>query len=193
MKKFSWFVLSLSTFLIGWGLNNLTCAFTPRYQQHPSDLLDYFQPHQPSPPPPVALLNPRKVVVRVPPLEGRPDKLPLGTLRATVYHATVAQCDGNPLETADGSRIVRHRVPKLRWCAVSQDLLARRGGPLNFGDTLLVREAGRLNGRWVVRDVMNQRHRRRIDFLVPANAAYDPDQNTVEVFRIWKQYPTSKT
>ncbi len=186
------FLLALC-YALFWFLNNTIYYDRPAYQQHPSKLLDLLAPADTTRPPVVPILQPRAVVVQVPPLKGRPDRLPLGTLRATVYHATAAQCDGNPLETADGSRIVAARIPRLRWCAVSQDLLTRRGGPLNFGDTLCVREGGRLNGRWVVRDVMNYRHRRHIDFLVRPADKFDPDQNTVEVHRIWKQYPPSKT
>jgi 3D (Asp-Asp-Asp) domain-containing protein len=45
---------------------------------------------------------------------------------------------------------------------VSQDLLKRNGGPLDYGDLLYVEGLGFR----FVNDVMNQRHKRRLDIWV---------------------------
>ena len=54
--------------------------------------------------------------------------------RATTYQPTEAQCDSNPLTTADGSKINPDYYQK--WVALSRDLLSRWGGQFNYGDTL---------------------------------------------------------
>jgi hypothetical protein len=183
----------LAIYLTLWGINNLIYWQRPAYQQHPTHITRLLAP----------ALAPRVVPVKktlaylhpaVHQAGGRRDELQLGELRATVYHATKRECDGNPSITADGSRIRSHQVSQLRWCAVSQDLLRQRGGPLRYGDTLQVtiKQAGAhpsLGGRWVVRDAMNARHRRRIDFLVAVHSSLDADQRTVLVRRVWKRIP----
>lgn len=60
---------------------------------------------------------------------------------------------------------VNHNL-KTRWIAVSRDLL--NDGTLTYGDTIKVisEECPGLNGKWVVRDKMGQRHRKMIDFLL---------------------------
>lgn len=180
-------------YLALWGLNRVVYLNQPQNQQHPEDLVDFFRPR------PVPVLRPRRWAARPPahrahpisPLpgvryQGHPDWLNVGVLRATVYHAVAGQTDASPLETADDSRIDPRRTTALRWCGISRGLHRRWGGPLGFGDTLLVTDAGRLSGRWVVRDLMNRRHRNRIDFLVDPGAGHDADQGTVRVCRIWK-------
>ncbi len=176
----------LRLYVLLWLINNVVYWRQPAYQHHPLPAGRYVR----------AWLQPTDTLwVKThwtPPAPKSPKKtdrkrgagLRLGKLKATVYHAVAAQCDGNPLETADGSRIVRSRIPELRWCAVSQDLLHHKGGPLRYGDTVKVSNAGKLSGRWVVRDAMNRRHRRRIDFLVRPKDKFDPDQGTVTVERV---------
>jgi hypothetical protein len=90
--------------------------------------------------------------------------------RATPYNPVAAQCQGNPLITADGSHIdtVALRHGTLRWVALSRDQLTRWGGSFDYGDTITIRCASLpwLNGQWVVRDCMNARYVNSIDFLV---------------------------
>lgn len=85
-----------------------------------------------------------------------------GTVMVTLtyYHPVEEQCDSTPLITADNSRIdlERLRDGKIRWCAISQDL--RKKFP--FGSRVSIDGVG----EYYVRDVMNQRHRNRIDILV---------------------------
>ncbi|MBX0332488.1 hypothetical protein K3G39_04480 [Pontibacter sp. HSC-14F20] len=86
---------------------------------------------------------------------------------ATVYYPEVGQTDGNPLITADGSRINPKNPKKHRWIALSRDMLARWGGDIQYGDTVWVDGiSDDLDGQYIVRDTMNRRFRNRIDILV---------------------------
>lgn len=90
------------------------------------------------------------------------------TVTGTKYQPVAEQCDSNPLGTADGSVIdtVLLKAGKIRWCALSRDLLSRWGGPFSYGDTIVVTNGNEhVNGRWVIHDTMNKRYTLRIDFL----------------------------
>ncbi len=107
--------------------------------------------------------------------------------RATTYNAQVSQCDDDPFETADGSRIdpVKLKNKQIRWVALSRDLINdeyRRkhhpstghwNGMFRFGDTIIVKSEScpQINGEWVVHDTMNKRYTNSIDFL------FDPSNN----------------
>lgn len=83
---------------------------------------------------------------------------------ATYYNPTRKQCDKTPLITADGSKIntVALRKGRIRWVALSRDMLRY----YKYGDAIVVKsDDTRLNGIWHVKDTMNPRHKRRIDFL----------------------------
>lgn len=87
----------------------------------------------------------------------------------TFYHAVSGQCDDTPLITADNAAINLSilRKGKLRWVALSRDLLHRWGGPFNYGDTLYVHHpSDKIRGLWYVHDCMNERYKKRIDFLI---------------------------
>ena len=87
----------------------------------------------------------------------------------TIYNAVEAQCDADPLVTADNSKISLTvlKTGSLRWVALSRDLLKRWGGPYNYGDTIHVHHSDkRIRGKWVVHDTMNARFKKRMDFLV---------------------------
>ena len=85
-------------------------------------------------------------------------------VKATMYHPVEAQCDSDPLITADGSKIDPYNVSDWNWIAVSRDLLVSGGGCLNYGDSVYV-VAGHKTGWYVVHDTMNKRWTKRIDFL----------------------------
>ena len=107
--------------------------------------------------------------------------------RATTYNPSKSQCDNDPYGTADGSRIdpVKLRNKQIRWVALSRDLIndsyRRRyhprtghwGGMFRFGDSIIVKSESmpHVGGVWVVRDCMNARYSRSIDFL------FDPINN----------------
>ena len=85
-------------------------------------------------------------------------------VRATMYHPIEAQCDSDPLVTADGSIIDPYCVSEWNWIAVSRDLLVSGGGCFNYGDSVYV-IAGHKTGWYTIHDTMNRRKRRQIDFL----------------------------
>lgn len=78
----------------------------------------------------------------------------------TYYQPVAEQCDSTPLITADNSRIDLDKLERgeIKWCAVSQDLRDR----LPFGSSISIPGLG----VYKVRDVMNPRHRNRVDILV---------------------------
>jgi len=86
------------------------------------------------------------------------------SVKATMYHPVEAQCDSDPLITADGSKIDPYNVSDWNWIAVSRDLLVSGGGCLNYGDSVYV-IAGHKTGWYVVHDTMHKRKRNQIDFL----------------------------
>ena len=95
------------------------------------------------------------------------------TVTATVYHSDPRQCDADYTITADGSEIDTTNPSKHRWIAVSRDMLIRHGGMLDFGDTIMIEGTNsHLDGVHTVRDVMNKRYRKCIDFLVSKNDIY---------------------
>jgi hypothetical protein len=98
----------------------------------------------------------------------------------TIYNPTAKQCDGDPTKTADGSHINPRIASKLRWVAISQDLIndqyraklvnnpkdKRFKGYLAYGDTVWIESAQEeLVGWWVVRDSKNKYLENSIDFL----------------------------
>ena len=85
-------------------------------------------------------------------------------VRATMYHPVEAQCDSDPLVTADGSIIDPYCVSDWNWIAVSRDLLVSGGGCFNYGDSVYV-IAGHKTGWYTIHDTMHKRKRKQIDFL----------------------------
>lgn len=83
----------------------------------------------------------------------------------TCYQPVESQCNGDPLITADGSKIDLKKLEKgeIKWCAVSRDLLwlFPKGKPKR------VYIEG--YGLYEVRDVMNKRHTHRLDILQHPN------------------------
>ena len=86
-------------------------------------------------------------------------------VKATMYHPVEEQCDDTPLITADGSKIDPYKVSNWNWIAVSQHMLTRNGGPLNYGDTVYVFGTKHKDGMYIVKDCMNKRKTNQIDFL----------------------------
>jgi len=84
---------------------------------------------------------------------------------ATIYHAVEEQTDSTPNITASGYKINMKDPLSDRIIAVSWDLENQYG--FKMGDMVHVKGTGVLDGIWFVRDRMNKRFRKRIDFLVP--------------------------
>lgn len=112
------------------------------------------------------------------------DTIPLYVHYVTVtgYNATSSQCDSTPNILADNTRINIYRAGSYRFCALSRDLLKRWGGKYSFGDTICLNGNGRYAGKWVVRDVMNSRHRNSIDLLVSVGNI--PKKHSTQAVRI---------
>ena len=82
---------------------------------------------------------------------------------ASCYRANVNECDSTPLLTADGSKIDTNRVDNLRWVAISRDLEK----VYKMGDSIIVEGVGKgYDGVWVIKDRMNKRFKKKIDFLI---------------------------
>jgi 3D (Asp-Asp-Asp) domain-containing protein len=114
------------------------------------------------------------------------------TVTATAYQAVVGQTDNEPFVTADNSRIKPHYGSKMRWMALSNDLLARWGGKFQYGDKVRVMGISpKLDGVYTVHDTMNKRHRHCIDILTHPSEKFDiftPDVK-IQLVAAAKQIP----
>ena len=92
-----------------------------------------------------------------------------GTFRThvtlTMYHPTKHQTDSTPDITADGTKINIWKASDYRYVAVARDLLQRWGGPLDYGDWIVIEGAGKNSGVYQVRDTMNPKWTKRVDVL----------------------------
>ena len=80
----------------------------------------------------------------------------------TTYTPTFEECDSTPLITASGFKINEGNPRRHRIIAVSRDLKRK----YKFGTKLRIKGAGKYDGTYTVRDVMNKRYTKRIDILV---------------------------
>ena len=87
---------------------------------------------------------------------------PSEVVTLTTYTPTVEECDSTPLITASGFKINEGNPRRHRIIAVSRDLKRK----YKFGTKLRIKGAGKYDGTYVVRDVMNKRYTKRIDILV---------------------------
>lgn len=85
----------------------------------------------------------------------------------TCYQPLKAQCDNEPLITADGSKINLKKLKSghIKWCAISKDLLYLL--PKDKPKRVYIEGFG----VYEVRDVTNKRFKHRVDILVhPKNS-----------------------
>ena len=80
----------------------------------------------------------------------------------TTYSTSAEETDDSPTITASGFKIDDDNPKKHRIIAVSRDLKRK----LRFGEKVILSNAGRFNGIWYVRDLMNNRFRNKIDVLI---------------------------
>jgi len=92
---------------------------------------------------------------------------------ATIYNAHPSQTDNSPNITADNTEFNIDSTHVYSYIAVSRDLLRK----YNYGDIVLISGAGELDGKWEVRDTMNPRYVKSIDFLVPKTTKPDKWKN----------------
>lgn len=95
--------------------------------------------------------------------KGSGENLLKKSVTLTIYSPTESETDSTPNLTASGFKIDSDNPGKHRIVAVSRDL-KRKGW--KFGKKVLIKGAGKFNGVYTIRDLMNKRHRNRIDVLV---------------------------
>ena len=80
----------------------------------------------------------------------------------TYYQPIKAQCNKQPLITADGSKINLHHLKnnRIKWCAISRDLLWLF--PKNKPKRVYIEGFG----IYEVKDIMHKRHNHCIDILI---------------------------
>lgn len=87
----------------------------------------------------------------------------------SIYHATVGQTDSTPLVTASNRTIDTNKLRegRLKWVALSHNLLKRFGGPFDYGDKIrIIGVNKKLDGIYLVHDCMNKMYRNKVDILV---------------------------
>ena len=101
----------------------------------------------------------------------------------TTYNPTRQQCDSTPNITADGTKIKPWKATDYRYVALSRDLIARWGGPFNYGDYIVIEGTGKWDGVYQVRDTMNPKWTNRVDILT-TNSKFKYDN--VKMYRYVK-------
>ena len=84
------------------------------------------------------------------------------TVTATTYKLTKAENGPYGNNMASGDKVSYKHPGRDRVVAVSRDLLKK----YPFHTVIVVQGAGKLDGKWIVEDVMSKRWRKRIDFLI---------------------------
>ena len=87
----------------------------------------------------------------------------------TMYQPNTIQCDDTPNITADGTRIRISKASQYKFVALSRNLLKRWGGPFDYGDFILIKNAGHKDGVYQVRDTMNPKWVNVVDILESEN------------------------
>lgn len=83
----------------------------------------------------------------------------------TTYTTSEKETDSTPNITASGFKIDTLNPMKHRIVAVSRDLKKK----WKFGTKVRITGAGKYNGTYYVRDLMNKRYKKRIDILIGKN------------------------
>ena len=110
----------------------------------------------------IVVLKPPKTIHHV-----SKDAYAISHITLTCYQPVKSQCDNDPLTTSDGSKINLNHLKngKIKWCAISQDLLYLF--PKDKPKRIWVEGYG----FYEVKDVMNRRHKHKVDLLIhPKNS-----------------------
>lgn len=83
----------------------------------------------------------------------------------TIYSPFKGETDNSPNITASGFKIDVNDPGKHNIIAVSRDLKRK----WKFNQKVKIERAGKYNGVYIIKDVMNKRHKKRIDILVGPN------------------------
>ena len=97
------------------------------------------------------------------------------TVTATTYKLTVRENGPYGNNMASGFKVNKKSPGNDRVIAVSRDLLKK----YPFHSDVIVKGAGKLNGKWKVEDVMNKRFTKRIDFLLNWEAKHNKFNNII--------------
>lgn len=103
------------------------------------------------------------------------DSINTDTFDVSVYQPKSCKIyDGNIYITSDTSKFTVNYPYKLRWCAVSRELLTQG---YNYGDTIVIDGTLMYDGKWVIHDVTNIRVKNRIDILIDNSMYVDLFKN----------------
>ena len=103
----------------------------------------------------------------------------------TMYNPAVSQTDSTPNETADGTIINPKRASEYRYVALSRDLIARWGGPFNYGDYVMIKGTVGYDGVYQVKDTMSPKFINRVDILRTGGSKWFKFDNAV-LYRYFK-------
>ena len=103
----------------------------------------------------------------------------------TMYNPVKSQTDNTPNETADGTIINPKRASEYRYVALSRDLIARWGGPFNYGDYVMIKGTSGYDGVYQVKDTMSPKFINRVDILRTSGAKWFKFDNAV-LYRYFK-------
>lgn len=84
-------------------------------------------------------------------------------VEATVYNAVPEQCNSDPGHTATMFKLDLKNPYRHRIIAISRDL-EKLGFKMNT--KVCISGTGKYDGIWYIRDRMNKRYKKRIDFLI---------------------------
>ncbi len=103
----------------------------------------------------------------------------------TMYNAHVGQTDSTPNETADGTVINPNKASEYRYVALSRDLIARWGGPFEYGDYVIIKGTVGYDGIYQVRDTMASKFINRVDILRTSGSKHFRFEN-ITLYRYFK-------
>ena len=116
-------------------------------------------------------------------------QLPWGTLEfdvtVTMYNPLIGQTDSTPNQTADGTIIDPKRATEYRYIALSRDLIARWGGPFEYGDYVMLKGTEGYDGVYQVRDTMASKFINRVDILLTEGSKHFRFDN-ITLYRYFK-------
>lgn len=95
-------------------------------------------------------------------VEIKRNKQKIEIVTLTIYSPNSGQTDASPHLTASGFKIDPRNPGKHKIIAISRDLKRK----WKFNTKVRIINAGKYNGVYTVKDLMNKRHRKRIDILV---------------------------
>ena len=114
---------------------------------------------------------------------------PWGTLEfnvtVTMYNPLSSQTDSTPNQTADGTIIDINRASEYRYIALSRDLIARWGGPFEYGDYVMLKGTEGYDGVYQVRDTMASKFINRVDILLTEGSKHFRFENAT-LYRYFK-------